>query len=182
MKRIFTAGIVVIAISALLIIINIGKDQNEPKAAENMNIKQIVYDYSSGGIIDESASITSQKLIVTRNDGTEKNYNLPEDEFFVSIAPYVENTHPCATHSLTGCRGELAGKELDVRIENEDGEIVKAETIKSHPNGFIDLWLPREQKYHITIDYDGKTAESVFSTFEGDNTCISTMQLKEKSA
>ncbi|SES06777.1 hypothetical protein SAMN05518684_107104 [Salipaludibacillus aurantiacus] len=51
------------------------------------------------------------------------------------------------------------------------------ETIQSPPNGFIDLWLPRDKTYHVTIEHDGKTVESEISTFEGDDTCITTMQL-----
>jgi len=44
-------------------------------------------------------------------------------------------------------------------------------------NGFIDLWLPRDKTFNVTIEHNGKVAESVISTFEGDNTCITTMQL-----
>ncbi len=47
-------------------------------------------------------------------------------------------------------------------------------------NGFIDLWLPRNQIYKTTIEYDGKSAQSEFSTHKGDNTCITTIQLAEQ--
>ncbi|HLQ72215.1 MAG TPA: CueP family metal-binding protein, partial [Bacillota bacterium] len=30
---------------------------------------------------------------------------------------------------------------------------------------------------HVTIEYDGEVAEADISTFEGDDTCITTMQL-----
>ena len=51
------------------------------------------------------------------------------------------------------------------------------ETLKSQPNGFIDLWLPRDKSYRAKIKHEGKISELEFSTFEGDNTCITTMQL-----
>ncbi len=74
-----------------------GESANEGNATtenETPNIKELVNDYSVGNIEDQTASITSQELIVTDSDGKETAYNLPEEEFFVSIAPYVNETHP----------------------------------------------------------------------------------------
>src|SRR5690625_7008855 len=79
---------------------------------------------------DDSDSITSEELIVTDSNDKETTYDLPEDEFFVSIAPFVETTHPCTNHSLTGCQGELVEKEFDVYIEDEEGNVVVDETIE----------------------------------------------------
>src|SRR5699024_4018621 len=78
----------------------------------------------------------------------ETTYDLPEDEFFVSIAPFVETTHPCTNHSLTGCQGELVEKEFDVYIQDEDGNVVVDETMTSFENGFIDFWLPCDKTYN----------------------------------
>src|SRR5690606_6346024 len=117
------------------------------------------------------------ELIITDSKDKETTYDLPEDEFFVSIAPFVEVTHPCAIHSLTGCQGELVEKEFDVWIQDEEGKVVVEETMTSLENGFIDLWLPRDKTYTVKIEFDGKVAEQELSTFEGDNTCITTMQL-----
>ncbi|WEK55953.1 MAG: CueP family metal-binding protein [Candidatus Cohnella colombiensis] len=173
-KTWLTIIMIVALIASGLIIINF--DKTKPNYA---NIKQIVNDYSTGKITNESASITSQQLIVTKNNGKKTTFELPENEFFVSIAPYIETTHPCAIHSLTGCRGELIDNEFDIQIKDDNGQVIKNEKIKSQSNGFIDLWLPRDQTYHITIKYDGKKVESQISTFKEDNTCITTMQLEE---
>jgi len=78
---------------------------------------------------------------------------------------------------LTGCQGELVEEKFDVLIEDEDGNIVIDETLTSQANGFIDFWLPRDRTYQVTIKQEGKTAELELSTFEGDDTCIATMQL-----
>lgn len=147
------------------------------KESELINIKQLVSDYSNDNIKDQSASISSTQLIVTNRDNSQLSYVLPKDEFFVSIAPYIEQTHPCATHSLTGCRGELENKEFEVYIEDNEGNVIRNEKLTSNSHGFIDLWLPRDKEYHISIVQNGKTAESKFSTFESDDTCITTMQL-----
>jgi hypothetical protein len=61
---------------------------------EDINIKELVHEYSVGIKTAPRASITSQQLIVTDKEGNELMYDLPEKEFFVSIAPYVNETHP----------------------------------------------------------------------------------------
>lgn len=79
---------------------------------------------------------------------------------------------------MTGCQGELSNEEFNVYIEDMDGNIIIDETLKSHANGFIDLWLPRNKEFRTKIEYKGKIAESEIATFENDGTCITTMQLK----
>jgi hypothetical protein len=71
----------------------------------------------------------------------------------------------------------MVEKEFDVYIEDIDGNVVVDEKVKSQPNGFIDLWLPRDKKFRTKIEYNGKMVESEISTFENDATCITTMQL-----
>lgn len=166
------------AVIGLLLIILLSACNDSTQEIEGeKNIKEMVYEYSVNSIDGVNASITSQELIVTESDNEKTTYNLPEDEFFVSIAPFINTTHPCTNHSLTGCQGELIDKEFDVYIQDEDGNVVVNETITSLKNGFIDLWLPRDKTFQVKIEYDGKIAESEISTFEGDNTCITTMQL-----
>ncbi|AIQ28682.1 hypothetical protein P40081_11225 [Paenibacillus sp. FSL P4-0081] len=153
-----------------------GSSQPVSQAAAQ-DIKQMVSDYSSRALTSQSASITSTQLIVDSGGPNEVTYALPENEFFLSVAPYVQKTHPCATHSLTGCQGEMAGQDFDVYIEDAEGKEVMKQTVKSQPNGFIDLWLPRDQKLQITVTHDGKQAKTEVSTFKSDDTCLTTMQL-----
>ncbi|MBU5467601.1 CueP family metal-binding protein [Virgibacillus sp. MSJ-26] len=155
------------------------QSQNETSADNESleNIKELVNDYSIGELTGESASITSTQLIVSDNEENESIYDLPEDEFFVSIAPFISETHPCTDHSLTGCQGELDNEDFDVYIEDMDGNVIVDETMNSEANGFIDLWLPREEKYQVKITHEGKQVESEVSTFNNDRTCITTMQL-----
>lgn len=60
---------------------------------QNTDIKELVQDYSSRNVQVESASITSDQLFVKEDNGKKLTYGLPKNEFFVSIAPYVNNTH-----------------------------------------------------------------------------------------
>ncbi|WP_138417762.1 CueP family metal-binding protein [Aquibacillus sediminis] len=177
-KKIMIAGIAVVVLIALVVLTNVSDNLNQNKG-EAQDIKKLINDYTLGNVQAQNASVTSEELIVTGSDSNEEVYEMPEDEFFVSIAPYVEQTHPCSNHSLTGCQGEMAKEDFEVYIEDEEGNAVVDETITSQANGFIDLWLPRDKTYSIKISNEGKSVESDLSTFEGDNTCITTMQLTD---
>lgn len=152
-------------------------NESIPEEGSTEDVKELVHEYSVGDIKDETASITSEELIVTNSDEKETIYSLPEDEFFVSIAPFINETHPCTNHSLTGCQGEMVEEEFEVYIEDKEGNVVLEDTLRTEENGFFDLWLPRDKTYHITINHNGRKVESEFSTFKQDGTCITTMQL-----
>ncbi|RKL65704.1 hypothetical protein CR203_18775 [Salipaludibacillus neizhouensis] len=58
-----------------------------------------------------------------------------------------------------------------------EGNVIIDETFKSPSNGFIDLWLASDKTYRAKIKHEGKISELELSTLEGENTCITTMQL-----
>lgn len=171
-------GLVAVAFGAYLIAANIGNGKSEPKMEETQDIKALVAGYSTDKLQAESASIMSDRLTVTASDGKKLAYELPSDEFFVSFAPYLNKTHPCSMHNLVTCRGELANTAFDVLIQDAQGNAVIDQTLQSNTHGFVDLWLPRGQTYTIAVTYDGRSASSTLSTNDGDNTCITTLQLK----
>ena len=72
----------------------------------------------------------------------------------------------------------MVKEEFDVYIQDTGGNEILAEKVTTQENGFMDLWLPRDQKYIIKIEHGGKMVESEISTFDGDATCITTMQLR----
>ncbi|NDI35790.1 CueP family metal-binding protein [Chengkuizengella sediminis] len=169
-----------VALTTTLLLTACGEDVAQTQKQQEMDsqsIKDLVYDYSAGNIEVETASITSEYLIVKNTNQEERTYDLPEDEFFISIAPYIDKTHPCTTHNLTSCQGELANETFDVVIEDSTGNVIVEESIVSGKNGFLDMWLPRDKEYQVRIKYDGKIAESNLSTFKTDGTCVTTMQL-----
>ncbi|MNY53816.1 hypothetical protein D3C86_1896110 [compost metagenome] len=72
----------------------------------------------------------------------------------------------------------MVEQEFTLSVQDAEGNpVMDNETVKSQPNGFIDLWLPRDKAYHVTIEHNGKKAESEISTFEKNDTCVTTMQL-----
>lgn len=173
--------IIVITLLALVLLAacntNDSNEENLPKDNEKLDLKELIYDYSTGNKTNETASITSTQLIINDSEEKESVYDLSEEEFFVSIAPFINVTHPCTDHSLTGCQAELIDKDFGIYIEDTEGNIVLDETMKSGSNGFIDLWLPRNKTYSVIIAHEGKQTQSEISTFENDRTCITTMQL-----
>lgn len=166
------------AILVLVMAIFVGcsnSDNNDVMGTSD--IKQMVQDYTVGELAAASASITSSELIVTDENKTETTYELPEDEFFVSVAPYVTETHPCDIHSLTGCQGELVEEDVQVYIEDSKGNVIVDELMQTEANGFIDFWLPRDTTFNVTMTQGDRETSSELTTYAGDNTCITTMKL-----
>lgn len=127
---------------------------------------------------DFVASVETEEVVMVDEDGNESSVPLPVDEFYLSVAPYVDQTHECFFHSLTTCVGEMGNEELEVTVVEEDtGEVLVDETVQTHDNGFFGLWLPRDVDAELTIEHDGLTSTAPISTGEGDPTCLTTSQL-----
>lgn len=123
------------------------------------------------------ASIRAEEILFITGD-EELSLDIDSDEFYVSIAPYRESTHPCTYHSLTTCQGELVGEEFQVQVVDDAGEVILDEARTSFDNGFIGLWLPRDISGTITVtDVDGASAEVEFTTDDTGATCITDLQL-----
>jgi hypothetical protein len=125
---------------------------------------------------DLMASVRVDQLVLS--DGQEElAMELPEDRFYVSVAPFVEQTHECFYHSLTTCTGELGGEEVQVTIVDDAGEVLVDEQATTYDNGFVGFWLPREVAGTIRVSYDGLEGEADFSTTDDGATCVTTLQL-----
>ena len=125
---------------------------------------------------DVMASVRYDEVIVTDGED-EVRVSLPDEEFYVSLAPYVETTHECYYHSLTTCQGELAERDIEVTITTDDGEVLVEETTTTFANGFVGYWLPRDIQGTLAVSYDGLSGEVPLATGSEDPTCITTLQL-----
>ncbi|WP_174776335.1 MULTISPECIES: CueP family metal-binding protein [Cryobacterium] len=123
------------------------------------------------------ASVRVDELLLSSGDD-EVGVPLPTDDFHLSVAPYLNDTHDCYFHSLTTCVGELADEELQVTITDDaNNEVFLDETVTTFENGFFDVWLPAGRELTMRIDDGENTAEVPVGTGTDDPTCVTTVQL-----
>lgn len=125
---------------------------------------------------DLIASVMPDHLVLTSSE-TEVTMPLPEDSFYLSVAPYVEQTHECHFHSLTTCLGELSNENVEVTIVDDTGEVIVNEQTTTFDNGFVGVWVPSETEGTIEVSYNGMTGTTEFSTTDEAATCITDLQL-----
>ena len=121
-------------------------------------------------------SVGYDEVVLTDGDA-ETTLPMPEDEFYLAVAPWTTTTHECFQHSLSGCQGELVGADLDVRITDDSGAVLVDEAVTTYENGFAGFWLPKDIAGTIEISSDAGSATSEFTTAEGSPTCLTTMRL-----
>ena len=123
------------------------------------------------------ASIRTHELVLTA-DGHETTLAMPTDSFYVSIAPYIDQTHDCFFHSLTTCQGELVEADVHITVTDDaTGETILDEQTVTYANGFVGLWLPRDITGTLTVTHDGRSVEAPISTDADSATCLTTLQL-----
>ena len=122
--------------------------------------------------------VTPQAVRFSFADETTVSVPLPEDQMVVAIAPYVNSTHRCEIHYMSGCRGELPAVPVRIIATTSRGETVIDDTRHTLPNGFLELWLPRGQRIEVRIEALGRSHTGEITTFSNSNTCVTTFRLK----
>jgi len=130
---------------------------------------------NAGGV---QSFVTSEAVVFKFPSGEQKSVALPARQMVIAIAPYVNQTHPCKTHFMSGCQGELANTPVSVLVKNQAGKTVINRTVKTLPNGFLELWLDRNQTYQVTLKSGGKSTSGTLSTQAGSDTCVTTLKLQ----
>ena len=148
-----------------------------------LDVRQVIERLDTMPVADRPtdllASVQPEALVLTDDRERETRLPLPEDEVYISIAPYQDQTHDCYFHSLTTCLGELASEEVQVTLTGADGEVIIDEARQTYDNGFIGLWVPRDTEVTLTIEHEGQEANARISTMNDDDpTCITTMRLQ----
>lgn len=123
------------------------------------------------------ASVRVDELLLSSGD-REVSLPLPEDEFRLSIAPYLTDTHECFYHSLTTCVGELRDEDFHVTITDEaTAKVLFDSDITTFENGFFDVTLPAGLDITVLIDDGERSVELPLGTQAEDPTCVTTSQL-----
>ena len=128
--------------------------------------------------IDIVTFVTPEKVNFKFKDGQVISIPLPDDAMMVSIAPYIDKTHTCATHYISSCDAELKSTNIKVVAVTAGGKTLINKTMKTAPTGFLDLWLPRNQAIDITVSAKGKSANGKIFTNRDSKTCETTLKLE----
>lgn len=124
------------------------------------------------------ATIHADQLVYSNVSGEEASLPLDDDEFYLAVAPYNEQTHSCYFHSLTTCIGEMGNTPVHVVFTDADtGEVLIDDEFTTYDNGFVGFWLPADITGELTVTADGLTATEEVATGPDDLTCLTTMQL-----
>ncbi|GED08479.1 CueP family metal-binding protein [Cellulosimicrobium cellulans] len=129
---------------------------------------------------DLVASVRAAELVLADEsyESYETTVPLPEDTFYLSVAPFVDETHECFYHSLTTCQGELADEPVSVTVvDAATGEVLVEEDTTLGANGFVGLWLPRDVDAELRVEHEGRVGTTTVSTGADDPTCLTTLQL-----
>ena len=175
-------GLILITVCSIFFLVgcstNSDQDLIDDLGFTGLDGKGILTLVSAGGYDYEEVniSVSDTELVIITEDNT-ISYKMPKDEFYMSVAPYITNTHTCFTHSATGCTGELISETFHLLLIDDNGNTVIDGNYESLHNGFIDLWLPRDIEGILTITYGEMSTTKNISTFTGNPTCETTMQL-----
>ena len=74
-------------------------------------------------------SWNKQGFEVVSAGSEEYSLGIREDRFYLSVAPYVDQTHDCFHHSLTTCKGELTSTDVQVQIVDVTNDEVLVDTM-----------------------------------------------------
>lgn len=126
---------------------------------------------------DELIASVRPDEVVLSDGKDETSLAVPDGRFYLSVAPYVKNTHDCFHHSLTTCTGELGGEDVRVRITAADGDVLVDEARTTYANGFTGFWLPRGVEGTVEVTYGDRSGTVEFATEPDSPTCLTTLQL-----
>lgn len=152
-----------------------------PYGLDGLNGREIVDQLETLGGDDRPstlmASVRTDHLLL-RTDAGEATVPLPDDLFYVSVAPFAEQTHDCFYHSLTTCQGELVDTPVTLTVTGEDGTVVHTDETRTGANGFVGTWLPRGTSGTLTVTTeDGRTGRVNLGTGADDPTCVTTLRV-----
>jgi hypothetical protein len=167
---------------ALVLVISLvasalGQGTPSPRALEGLDARaavELANTWKGNGV---TTFATPQAVHFAFANGTEVTVPMPDDLMYVSVAPYLQRTHPCATHYMSGCQGELVGAPVHVQAILADGTVLIDEVMPTLANGFIDLWLPRDQAIDLFMTLGETSVVGRLTTFADSRTCITDLQL-----
>ena len=124
-----------------------------------------------------TSHISTTEIVFEFPDGRKITKPLPGDVMYIAFAPYLDKTHTCSEHYPSSCKGELTGKNMHVTVTDNEGKIYSESDMQTLKNGFFELWLPRNSKFLVKIDYNSRSGSELIETGNKNRTCITTIKL-----
>ena len=155
-------------------------DNPSPEALQGIDAKaaiELANRWHEAGS-DVLSYVDQRNVYFEFNNGEKAVVPLPENSMVIAIAPYLTYTHDCTLHYMSACQSEMADTALKVFGRTESGMVVVDGTFTTLSNGFIELWLPRNEEIELTIEAVGKQGFEKITTFDTSRTCITTIQLR----
>ncbi|HAX03682.1 MAG TPA: hypothetical protein DEA30_04140 [Acholeplasmataceae bacterium] len=181
-KTLIILSIFVLFLTTIVFIgINNSKDTSlfERHNLSNKSVEEIV-SYLEQRLDEDDkffAGIYGDKLVLG-DDKEQIELALPNGLFYLSIAPYINQTHPCTNHNLVTCRGELKNQVFQIEIiDLETNTVISKRDISSSANGFAGIWLPANKNLSIKVTYNSLSTTTDISTYSTSNTCLTKMKL-----
>jgi hypothetical protein len=100
------------------------------------------------------------------------------DMFWLSVGPYQNNTHSCVNHNVLSCEAEFKGKNIIFHIKSQDSSFEMNGSGFTTSQGWLDLYLPKNQKYIAEFEVEGLKGSGILTTSPDSPTCISTIQVE----
>ena len=122
------------------------------------------------------ASVRPNELQLSDADAA-TSLPMPSDRFYLSVAPYAEDTHEYYFHSLTTCQGEMSMRPVHLRIVDSGGRVLVDQETTTNANGFVGTWLPRGSSGTVEITTPQGSGTQPFATGADDPTCMTTLRL-----
>ncbi len=100
-----------------------------------------------------------------------------KDRFYLSFGLYADYTHECYYHNPGTCDAQFKSTPVEYRIQSLDGKFLLEGKANTTSRGWLDFYLPKNQKYQAEFKLDGMSGFGIFSTETDARTCISTIRL-----
>lgn len=102
-----------------------------------------------------------------------------KDRFYLSIGLYADYTHECYYHNPGTCDAQFKSTPVKYRITSLNSSFVLENTVKTTDKGWLDFYLPKNQKYNAEFEVGGggMRGSGIISTEVDARTCISTIKV-----
>jgi hypothetical protein len=171
-KWLIVMGIGFVIFIVLLLLAN-DSSRNQDSLFDE-DVRTVIYNLENNHYQgDIRASINHEEIKVIKNN-QEYLIDLPSDLFYIAFAPYINETHDCFNHNLTGCLGEIINQDIEVTVYNEDEDIIETKIMNTGQDGFIGLYLSSETNYRVNVQFNDMESSFITNLYQ---TCYTEVKL-----